>query len=331
MRYATDEKQSITKNGGAIMRHVFVVNPCSGKGNDPAQIVKNIETACSEAGIVPEIFAKRDRDGMVAFMKAAAESGDPVRIYACGGDGTIFCAVNATYGYQNVQIAAVPYGSGNDFIKLFGEKEALRDIQKHINGTPHWIDAIECGEDVSVNIVSMGFDAEVNAKQAALKKLPFVSGKAAYGAAIFYCLPKKFFNRFTVTIDDNEPVTGDFMFAIGGNSRWYGGGYKSCPFAVPDDGLMDCVTVSKAKGRLWMITKIDAYKRGEHIDNPKWPFATLVRGKKMRVQCHGPAVVNIDGEARVSNDVTFELREKAVCYVVPEGSDYFERKETGTL
>ena len=313
------------------MRHVFVVNPCSGKGNDPAQIVKSIQTACAEASITPEIFAERDRDGMVAFMKSAAESGEPMRLYACGGDGTIFCAVNATYGHKNVQIAAVPYGSGNDFVKLFGEKEALRDIRRHINGTPHWIDAIECGEDISVNIVSMGFDAEVNAKQADLKKVPLLSGKAAYQAAVFYCMPKKFFNRFTITIDDEPPVTGDFMFAIGGNSRWYGGGFKACPLAVPDDGLMDCVAVEKALGRMAMIGKIGNYKRGEHINNEKWPFTKFRRGKVMRVQCAKPAAVNIDGEIRMSTDVTFVLKEKAVCYVVPEGSTYFQRKENGSL
>ena len=314
------------------MRHVFVINPKSGKGKGIEDVLKNIKEATAQAGIVPEIYAEPDRDGMMKFMRDAAESGEPVRVYACGGDGTIFCAVNATYGHKNVQIAAVPYGSGNDFIKLFGDKEELRDIRRHINGTPHWLDAIQVGEDVSINIVSMGFDAEVNAMQAKTKKIPLVGGPAGYDIALLVCLVKKFFSPFTVQIDDNPPVSQEFAFAIGGNSRWYGGGFQSCPKAIPDDGLMDCITVRKKYGKLKMAAMIDTFKKGKHLDDPVWmEFTEFTRGKVMRVHSDSPAAVNIDGEVRMATDVTFELKEKAVCYVVPEGSDYFARKENGTL
>jgi len=314
------------------MRHIFVINPHAGKGSWLDALLADINQAAAEAGITPEIFKDPDRDATVAFMRRAAESGEPVRIYACGGDGTVFNAVNATYGHRNVQIAVVPCGSGNDFIKLFGPKDALRDIRRHINGTPHWIDAIECGEDVSVNIVSMGFDAEVNAMQAKTKKIPLVGGPMGYNLALLSCVPKKFYSKFTVQIDDEEPVTREFAFAIGGNSRWYGGGFKSCPKALPDDGLMDCITVHKALSKLKMITMINTFKQGKHLDDPTWlGFTTFKRGKVMRVHSDTPAAVNIDGEIRQATDVTFELKEKAVCYVVPEGSEFFAKREDGTL
>jgi len=307
------------------MRHIFVINPYAGKGSWLDGLLADIGKAATEAGITPEIFKEPDKDGMMQFMRDAAESGEPVRVYACGGDGTIFCAVNATYGHKNVQIAAVPCGSGNDFVKLFGDKEQLRDIRRHINGTPHWIDAIECGEDVSVNIVSMGFDAEVNAMQAKTKKIPLVGGPAGYNLALLACLPGKFYSKFTVQIDDDPPVTGEFAFAIGGNSRWYGGGFKACPKALPDDGLMDCVTVRKKLSKLKVITMINTFKKGEYLDDPKWQgFTTFKRGRMIRVHADTPAAVNIDGEVRMATDVTFELKEKAVCYVVPEGSDYLK-------
>ena len=314
------------------MRHIFIINPTSGKGKWLEGLLADIEMACGEAGVEPEIFKEADKEGMLAFLRGAAESGAPVRVYACGGDGTLFTVVNATYGHKNVQIAAVPCGSGNDFIKLFGDKEQLRDIRRHINGTPHWIDAVECGEDVSVNIVSMGFDAEVNAMQAKTKKLPLVGGPAGYNIALLVCLLGKFFSKLTVQIDDGPPVTSEFAFTIGGNSRWYGGGFKACPKAVPDDGLMDCITVEKKLSKLKMITLISVFQKGEHLNDPRWEsFTTFKRAKVMRVHADTPAAVNIDGEIRAATDVTFELKEEAVCYVVPEGSDYFARKENGTL
>jgi len=321
------------------MRHVFAVNPYSGKGKWLEKLLADIHEACAEAGVTPEIYKEPDKEGMLAFVRAAAQSGEPVRVYACGGDGTIFCVVNAVFGFENVEIAAVPYGSGNDFVKLFGEKEQLRDIRRHLGGTPHRIDAIKCGwsgagqngEAISVNICSMGFDAEVNARQADVKKIPLVSGQFAYMLSLLSCIPGKFYSDFTVQVDDEPPVKGTFLFAIGGNSRWYGGGFQSCPKAIPDDGLLDCVTVAKAFGRLKMITMIGTYKKGEHLDNPDWPFARMRRGKVMRVHADTPAAVNIDGETRIATDVTFELLEKAVCYVVPEGSGYFAKREAGTL
>ena len=171
----------------------------------------------------------------------------------------------------------------------------------------------------------MGFDAEVNAMQAKTKKLPLVGGPTGYNIALLVCLLGKFYSKFTVQIDDDPPVTGEFAFAIGGNSRWYGGGFKACPKALPDDGLMDCVTVRKKLSKLKVITMINTFKKGEYLDDPKWQgFTTFKRGRMIRVHADTPAAVNIDGEVRMATDVTFELKEKAVCYVVPEGSDYLK-------
>jgi diacylglycerol kinase family enzyme len=326
-------KIQILKIGGFSMRHIFVINPFSGKGNQgPQAIVERITQAVNAAGLHAEIYAKPSKEGMMNFMRQAAEqsteTGEPLRVYACGGDGTLYCAVNATYGHKNVQIAAVPFGSGNDFIRLFGQKEELQIIARHINGTPVWIDAIECNGEVAINQCSMGMDAEVCAKQAGFKKLPWMTGEFAYTAALLYCLTKKFGSRFTVQIDDEDPITGDFLFAVGGNSRWYGGGYKPCPKALPDDGLLDCVLVHALFTRGQMVKLIDKYKAGEHLG---WPCTLYKRAKQMKIHSDLPAAVNVDGETSYVTDATFVLKEKAVCYVVPEGSDYLEKRANGTV
>jgi diacylglycerol kinase family enzyme len=143
-----------------------------------------------------------------------------------------------------------------------------------------------------------------------------------------YCLLRRFNNRFTIQVDDREPISGEFLFALGGNSRWYGGGYKGCPRALPDDGLLDCITVRRAFGRLKLISLIGKYKRGEHLG---WLCTDFVRGKKMHIHSDVPAAVNVDGECHYVKDSVFELKEKAVCYVVPQGSAYLERRKSGTL
>ncbi|MDR2647488.1 MAG: hypothetical protein LBB67_05135 [Oscillospiraceae bacterium] len=310
------------------MRHVFVINPFSGKGTETKKLRDTITAVCKEEGVTPEIYDKPGKAEMEKYLRDVAQTGDHVRIYACGGDGTIYCVVNQTFGCKNVEIAAIPYGSGNDFIRLFGKKEELQDIRKHIRGTPYWIDAIECDGEIAVNQCSMGIDAEICAKQVSFKKIPGVSGEFAYTAALLFCLFRKFKNQFTIQVDEHEPVDGLFLFAIGGNSRWYGGGYKGCPLALPDDGLMDCIMVKKAFGRLKLITLIGEYKKGNHL---KWDFTQMIRGKRMRIHSDIPAAINVDGECRYVHDSCFELKEKSVCYVIPQGSTYPEDRAAGKL
>jgi hypothetical protein len=59
----------------------------------------------------------------IEYVKNRAASGEEIRFYACGGDGTLYDVVNGAFGFKNVQVAVIPLGSGNDFIRLFGTKD----------------------------------------------------------------------------------------------------------------------------------------------------------------------------------------------------------------
>ena len=64
-----------------------------------------------------------------------------------------------------------------------------------------------------------------------------------------------------------ETVTGEFLFTLAGNGRWYGGGYCGAPNSVIDDGLLDFVLIRKpAYSRIPGL--VPKYKRGEHLSNP---------------------------------------------------------------
>ena len=154
--------------------------------------------------------------------------------------------VNGAFGYKNAQVAVIPLGSGNDFIRLFGSKEDFLKLENVINGVPVEFDVIKCGNEIAINQCSMGMDAEVCAMQGKIKKLPLVTGEGAYYIGCLYALLKKFRNHFTVQIDDGEKITQDCLFCFAGNSRWYGGGFMAGPKAYPDDGLLDFINISAA-------------------------------------------------------------------------------------
>lgn len=309
------------------MKHLFLINPNAGKGKAFETVMPKIKEATAERNMDYKVYVSKSPQDTHDYCKNIGESGEKTRIYACGGDGTIYDVVNAIYGYDNVEFAAVPLGSGNDFIRLFGTKEQFMDIGAQIDGTAIKIDAIKCGDRIAVNQCSMGFDAEVCSKQADFKKLPWLTGESAYTASLFYCLKSKTSNRFTITIDDGEPITDNFVFAFCGNSRFYGGGYQAAPYAVPDDGLLD-FSIVRAMKIPRLVTQIGNYKKGRHF---KWPETTYVRGKKMTVHSDTPASVNVDGECDLVTDSTFEIIPSAFSFVIPTTSSYIEDRKSGII
>ena len=72
------------------MRHLFIINPAAGKPETTWQLEEQLR------GVhVPYETAYTRKSGdALRIARAAAETGEPVRIYACGGDGTLNEVVN---------------------------------------------------------------------------------------------------------------------------------------------------------------------------------------------------------------------------------------------
>lgn len=306
------------------MKHIFVINPAAGQGKSLDFIKPKIEEVCKKFDLDYEIHITQKQGDGIEFCRERAKSGEELRFYACGGDGTLYEVVNGSYGFRNVQVAVIPLGSGNDFIRLFGSKEDFLVLEDVVNGVPVEFDLIKCGDEIAINQCSMGMDAEVCAMQGKIKKFPLVTGEGAYYIGCLYAIIKKFKNRFTYTIDDGEPVTDDVLFCFSGNSRWYGGGFKAAPLALPDDGLLDFVLVKAGFSRLKLVSLLNVYKRGEHLD---WKETTFKRGKKIVIHSEKPAAVNVDGECKFVTDTSFEIIEKGMVYVVPAKSEFLKERE----
>ncbi len=306
------------------MKHIFVVNPQSGQGKNKAMdyIEPKIKDLSAKYSLDYEIYPTAKKGDGINFVKERASSGEELRFYACGGDGTLYEVVNGAYGFDNVEVAAVPLGSGNDFIRYFGDKDMFLDLDNQINGTVCSLDLIKCGDEIAINQCSMGMDAEVCAKQGEIKKLPLVTGEGAYGIGCIYAIATKTKNRFTITIDDNEPITLDALFCFIGNASYYGGGYKAAPLALPDDGLLDFVVVESVGSRLKLLKLLKPYKNGQHLD---WDITHFNRGKKLKVHTEDLAAINVDGECQYVNDATFEIIEKGIKFLVPATSKFIKK------
>ncbi len=306
------------------MKHIFIINPTAGQGKSLEFIRPRLDEVCKKYSLDCEIIVTQRRGEGIEIVREKAKSGEEIRFYACGGDGTLYEVVNGAYGFKNVQVAVIPLGSGNDFIRLFGTKEEFLVLEDQINGVPVELDLIDCDGEIAINQCSMGMDAEVCAMQGKLKKLPGVGGEGAYYLGCLYAIAKKFKNTFTYSIDDGEKITKDCLFCFVGNSRWYGGGFKAAPLAQPDDGVLDIVVVESRVSRAKLVTLLNKYKRGEHLD---WDITSFKRGKKLVIHSDKPAAVNVDGEIKYVTDTSFKLVEKGMTFVVPAKSQFLVERE----
>ena len=311
------------------MKHIFIINPVAGNGIDYKSYSEEIKKVFAELNITDyQIHVTTAVGNAYDFAKEKVATGEHIRFYACGGDGTLSEVVNACAEHKNAEVAAIPLGSGNDFIRIFGKKEDLLDLKAHITGKPMDFDLIKYEDQYAINQCSMGLDAEVCAKQAHFKKMPFLSPELAYTAALLSTFLGKMKNTFTIQFDDDEPFTKDVLFCVVANSRWYGGGYMAAPKALTYDGLLDFVVVEKNCSKLTLLGLIGPYKRGEHLD---WERTHFKRGKKITIKSTKPSAVNFDGEVKIVTEATFNIVENAITYVVPANSDFTEKVKNGTL
>ncbi|MDR1409934.1 MAG: YegS/Rv2252/BmrU family lipid kinase, partial [Oscillospiraceae bacterium] len=254
----------------------------------------------------------------------AREPDEYFRFYACGGDGTVYEVANGVYSVPNAEFAVIPLGSGNDFVRVFGGKAVFLNIENVILGEATEIDCIDCGNgQIAVNQCSMGFDAEACVKQIKYKRNPFLTGETAYIAAMLNRFLTRMGEIFQVEID-GVPYDSEgrrFLLCAVANSRWYGGGFMVAPRAMPDDGYLDCMIIKMRENKFQMLRVATLMRKGEHLG---FPHSTYIRCKKVRILAQRDSAVNIDGEIDTVRESCFEIREKAIKFVLPLGHTYNE-------
>ena len=108
------------------MRHVFILNPVAGKNQSALALKERIDAYFADH---PEMeYSIRLTDGVGAATRIAREEcerGD-VRLYACGGDGTLGEVVCGAPLCDRAEFALIPIGTGNDFCRNFSILQKFR-------------------------------------------------------------------------------------------------------------------------------------------------------------------------------------------------------------
>lgn len=314
------------------MKHVFIMNPLSGKRRSRRRMTDDITSACKELGADYEIYFTKGpldckRHARQLCEEAAAE-GHKLRIYGCGGDGTVNELVNGVYGYDNVEIGVIPMGTGNDYIRNYGAVSSFLDIKAQIRGESRSSDAIhyraEYGDVVTegycANMFNIGFDCNVVDMTARVKNWPFVGGSLAYLISVAIILIKKKGADLVIEYDDGTSLDGRILLIAIANGCFCGGGVKGVPESVLDDGLMD-ISVVKDISRMTFVTLFPSYAKGTHLNKKKIIDRNIIKytkEKALTVTANGESLrLCTDGEITTQKRVRFSIVENAFRFIVP--------------
>lgn len=305
------------------MKHIFIVNPAAGKRAPAVNLIPHIREVCAKHGLCSEIVeTTAPGDATVQAQKAIAASDETVRLYACGGDGTLQEVLTAIEPGSATELAHIPCGSGNDFVRMLGGAAPYLDLEDMVTAKAYPMDGILCtyGEGKvcrSLNMAATGMDGDVGYYMANFKRWPLVSGSMAYHLA----LVKVFFSRLgcklTAKMETTEgPLTlaGEYLITLCANGQFYGGGYHGAPTACPDDGLLDFVMVENLP-RSRILQLLPKYKNGKHqgIDGIRF-----FRGTSISVEMERPKPLTLDGECVLTNRFRAEIQKAAYRLVMPD-------------
>ncbi len=301
------------------MKHLFIVNPAAGKTNQTEEYTRRIRAACDPRRLDYAIRVSFRKGNCAELAREAAQTGEELRIYACGGDGTLNEVVCGAAGFSNVAVTHFPGGSGNDFIRVFDDPAAFSDLDRLLDPDEATFDLIRFGEKrYAINICSVGIDARVADLQSRLKRLPLVTGSGAYNLALVGTLLKGVSRRYRVTLDGKTTEDRRTLICVA-NGRFYGGGWQPMPDAMPDDGMLDVLLV-KPVGLLSLLRVIGVYKRGGYAELPE--FITHRRVTEITVASDSDRVVNADGEITRAAETHFSLAKEKLRFFYPKGLSY---------
>ena len=297
------------------MKHLFIINPAAGGRNHSKEYCEIIHKVCRARKINYEIRISTAPGEAVRLAREAGQTGEEMRIYACGGDGTLNEVVAGAVGYSNVAVTVFSGGSGNDFVKIFDDPKAFFDLHRLMDAEEVEFDLIRCNDDIALNICSVGLDARVGTDAYQYKRIPMLNGFRAYAASTVVNVIKGISEHYVVEID-GQTIDEELTFVCVCNGRFYGGRFNPVPEADPTDGMLDVLLAGKVS-RLQVASLIGKYKNGRYQELPEQ--LRYIKTDKVRILCDKPTAINLDGELRRAQVIEMSVAKEKIRFFYPKG------------
>ena len=315
------------------MRYCFFVNPAAGTGKEAEQLVNDIHDLMIEMGQefnYKVVITKGTDDGIKRARDLARDlNGEEAKFFVAGGDGSINEVLNGIFGYNNISIGVIPIGTGNDAVRNFPEAGDFLSLREQLNGDTKKIDVLKYtgvieGKEQTrycINMFNIGFDCNVVELTLKLKQKPMLSGSLAYLMAIAGTVIKKKGTSLTIKEGDKVIREGDMLLCAISNGSYCGGGIKSAPLALMDDGEFD-VNIINDVSRIKFARLFPGFRRGEHAGNMPGieNIIEMRRMKSVELIPYGfeDLTICVDGEIQTTKGIKIEICPKSLSFIVPK-------------
>lgn len=253
---------------------------------------------------LPDILQRLDEGGIETTVHATTGEGDATRaaidaaqrgydiVIAAGGDGTIYEVVNGLADQEHrPELGIFPLGTTNDLSRALGISRQWEDYcDLVLRGESRPIDVGRANDRYFINIAGGGSLTELTYEVPS--RLKTMIGQLAY----YFKGVEKMVNltpmQLKIDAEGQDPIEGEFMIFLIGNTNSVGGFEKLMPDARIDDGLLDVIALKKCN-LAEFIRVVSMAQRGDHFNDPN---VLYFRTRRLEVTSPNNVLLNLDGE-----------------------------------
>jgi diacylglycerol kinase family enzyme len=313
------------------MKHVYIIDPKPFHGQQWKMdgLVDTIGQFFRKQEEKPNfstLFSHYPRSaiGLIQKQVDEAEEDETVRVYAIGGDNMLFDCLSGIAGLPNMELAIAPYGTTNDFIRIFGEKKAeqFRDIESLAVSETIPTDIIAVGNNFSINGCCVGIIPAIAMKKNVSRE-KYSKGISRFSLGFWFFMDKvsSYLNKdliahqYKITVDDAD-YSGTYSLVNIINSPYFS--RKKIPLdgSMPDDGFLD-VVLFKSVGPFSTSRLFKKYARGKLPSN-----CIRLQAKKVEIKSDTPMWIQTDSEYLLDTSIVFEVLPSAVQVVAVNNLTY---------
>jgi len=283
------------------MYYIFVVN----SRKDKEFILDAVKQQISTVKIDYEIYCTQGSGDATRFTRIYCEfhQEDSVCFVACGGSGTANEVASGIMGYKNKSLAVLAYGITNDFTKNFPGRDfkSLKDI---IEGEDSQIDVIKCNDDYCINVVNIGFDAQV---AYVIDEIQTNGGRLASLRGVLRSLLFARYNAFKVIADGEKISSFRTLLCNVANGKYCGGDFFISPAALVDDGRMD-ICLFRSCSLISALLLLNKVQKGLHLhDSFCNNYLRYRKVRHLELYSKNMTYICIDGEMIASTKFVFDI------------------------
>lgn len=263
------------------------------------------------------VYHTLSQNDALHFTKANAQRFHSV--IALGGDGLVHEVVNGLMCLDKSlrpQLGVIPCGNGDDFARsLRISRKPHESKQQLLSSKPIPLD-IPCVNTIWYDeTLSFGLDAAIALQTMDLRKKTKRTGTALYLQCGFDQLKNhRTLYNVRITLDNNEPFEASLYLLAIQNGLYYGGGFKICPEASLNDGLLDICYVTPELGFFAASRLFLKAKDGKHTADPHITFA---RASKITLDFEDNLPAQVDGEVIEGSHFEIQVAPKALKVLMP--------------